>query len=630
MIRDANSMKNSERLILAACALPLILLLVIQSLPPENAYAIVQDFLDSFLPYYVLRARLPGLFLDPNYMVPDLAGGMPFNALAMGDFHIAYNLYHLFDPFTAFVVERFLVHGVAFLGMLLLLRDHLIPRGEAFNAFIVGIVAFSFAVIPHSMTRSGTVVYLPLLAWSALNMWRERPGIWNWIVIGIYPFFSALAWGGFMACGWLLAGTLLGIATHHPARHRLAWATLFLTLLSVVAEFRLFYHWFFPGYSYTSFRIAFRIEGIFDAPTRIQWSKVLSVFLNHFFIGLKTRHFSYHFPWVFVGLAMAAGTWIVSRQKIAARGKILGAVLALLVAISFLFAVFDSEQFLMKWFKLPLDLKRLDTISPTLWWIVFALSILSIRETARQLAWPHVDKILAGFLVVVALHTLLQFSGIKEAIKDDLGISQEMGFRAVFVKATLGNRTLLKGTEDSHVTLGKFLGTEVYQSENPLILYDRGTMRLRDYFMLDIFKQINPLIQARFPGGKQATKILTIGIPPSIALFHGYPILGGVFYDFPRAYYDEFEKIHAREKAKDHLDRRIESHVYAYVAKASRNLAEVSLDYDMSQFVRMGGRVVLSRFKLANPQTLLLEPAGQFGPVHLYFLKEGPDCQPCP
>lgn len=156
-----------------------------------DAYVLIHDHLDSVFVYpYLLAESGTSFSVTGSATVPQMLGGLPRTAFPSG-FNVVVALFAVLEPFTAYVVNRILVHLIAFVGMLLLLRRfffrHAGSRNLAFG------IAFVFSLIPFYATGFGiSVAGQPLLVYSFLEIAERSDRVWHWLVVAGFPLYSSL------------------------------------------------------------------------------------------------------------------------------------------------------------------------------------------------------------------------------------------------------------------------------------------------------------------------------------------------------------------------------------------------------------------------------------------------------
>src|SRR5699024_9847615 len=149
---------TTNRLIILACLVILAYLLPYYVLG-ENTHIRVHDNLDSNIVWYKLLSESGMIFSLPDSTLPQVINGLPRSALASG-LDAAVWLYVLFEPFTAYTISQTIMRFVAFFGMFILLKKHVL-RDQDEPLITVG-VALCFAMLPYWPSGALSIAGLPL------------------------------------------------------------------------------------------------------------------------------------------------------------------------------------------------------------------------------------------------------------------------------------------------------------------------------------------------------------------------------------------------------------------------------------------------------------------------------------
>ena len=593
-------------------------------IPTDQAVAESHDYLDAFYSWFVLRARQSGFFFDFDYIIPDVLNGLRFNSLALGDLAIGPNLYLVLPPTAAHVANDILIRGCALAGMYLLLRDHLFER-TAYFRWVAAVVAFSFAVLPHKPYLFGTGTYLPLLAWAALNIWNGDVRARNWIIAAVYPFYSFTFYGGLSVMGYLIAAAVWAIAIRRDRAARVATLAALVCGLFVISEIRMIYHWFFASYEHVSARG-------FELPESFQPGVYVESFLRHLVMGNDTLHFSFHYPVLSAVVAATAVGWGVLRFRngaaVASSSTALPGIMTAMFALLVLNSVIKAEEthFKIVYFLtgLPLSLARSDVASPMLWWVLFAASLMAMAQYGPVLR----RFIVPAVVVLVGLHSTLQFPGVKDGFKDQLGIPANVGLRAALAGGALGRFGEIRL---GNTSLNEIAGLKVLLPDPEVPHPDQqfrghGVYGFAEYYEAAAFDEIGPVLAERLGADRSAYRVLSIGIAPAVAMVNGYSTLGGYFADQPLDYLLRFNRVFAAEYEKSGKDPTPGNLAFAHVSPASVRDGVIDPDLDLCLLDELGGKVVISMFAFADPVRQGMEAIGTFSGLHVYARLPDPTC----
>src|SRR5699024_7195618 len=99
------------------------------------------------------------IFSPPDATLPQIINGLPRSALQSA-FDGVVLLYVLYEPFTAYTINQTIMRIVAFLGMFLLLKHHVIKHDN--KRIITFGVALEFALLPFWPSVALSIDGLPL------------------------------------------------------------------------------------------------------------------------------------------------------------------------------------------------------------------------------------------------------------------------------------------------------------------------------------------------------------------------------------------------------------------------------------------------------------------------------------
>lgn len=210
----------------------------------ENAHIRVHDNLDSNIAWYKVLAKSGEIFGSANAVIPQIINGLPRNAYGTEYSGIVW-LYSLFPTMTAYGISQALTRVVAFFGMYLLLKTHLLKE-EKWQFYQIG-VSLAFSLTPFWPSGMLSTLGMPLALWAFLNI-RNGKGSWKeYLVLTLLPFYSSFVLGFFfflssMGAFWMFDG-LRGKGWN--ARYFLS--IVYMILLYLLVEYRLVYSFLFTA-----------------------------------------------------------------------------------------------------------------------------------------------------------------------------------------------------------------------------------------------------------------------------------------------------------------------------------------------------------------------------------------------
>ncbi|OAV71613.1 hypothetical protein Barb4_00536 [Bacteroidales bacterium Barb4] len=159
----------------------------------------VFDNLDGEVLYKIFTAR-NGYWLDYNAVIPEIMNGLPRFCITSG-LNFTTFIFALFPPFIAYLVNDFTLRLIGFIGIYLLLSQHIIKSKEKIN-IIALLISCSYIFIPFFTIYGLTDLGQPLLLFAFLNILKEENTKLDYFLVCLFPFFSS----------FILSGLFVGIA----------------------------------------------------------------------------------------------------------------------------------------------------------------------------------------------------------------------------------------------------------------------------------------------------------------------------------------------------------------------------------------------------------------------------------
>ena len=155
----------------------------------QDAHVLILDNVDgavASLKVLATAARSSAACILP---FPQVMNGLPRNTFGT-EFNLQVLLYWALPTFTAYVTNLTLMHLIAFLGMLLLLKRYVLSD-KKHAALAVG-VALTFALLPFWPYGGLSVAGQPLVLYAFLNIRAATTTKWDWLILALVPFYSSL------------------------------------------------------------------------------------------------------------------------------------------------------------------------------------------------------------------------------------------------------------------------------------------------------------------------------------------------------------------------------------------------------------------------------------------------------
>jgi hypothetical protein len=224
-------------LILIAYLSPLFIL-------QENAHIRVHDNLDSNIAWYKVLARSGQMFGPLNAVVPQIINGLPRNAFGTEYSGIVW-LYALFPTMTAYGLSQAITRIVAFFGMYLLLKNHLL-EDEKWQFLQIG-TSLAFALTPFWPSGMLSTLGMPLALWAFLNIRKDEGTLKDYLVLTLLPLYSSIVLGFFFFLSGMGAFWLFDVLRGKSLNLRFFMAILYMTFIYMLVEYRLVYSFLYSG-----------------------------------------------------------------------------------------------------------------------------------------------------------------------------------------------------------------------------------------------------------------------------------------------------------------------------------------------------------------------------------------------
>ncbi|OIN60228.1 DUF6044 family protein [Arsenicibacter rosenii] len=364
MIRSEKTYFISALALLGLYFLPYLLL-------GEDAYVTIHDNLDSdFLYLHILKISRTAFAMDPMAVVPNMMNGIPRAALRSG-LNLEVVLFYWLPSYTAYVVNLVLIRLTGFIGMWLLLRRYLLTE-PSWALIRIGI-AVCFAIVPGYVVHGISVSGQPLLLYAFLNIANDRQTQKDWLIIGLFPFYSFLVWAGLFIVIALGGLCLYLMWTQRRFHVRLLIATGLLAFGYGISEWQMIYS--FAAKLYVSHRTEYDYARLLPKTFVHCWGKSVQLFSD-----IQYHCGSYSTRWIRGTLVVAAIYAFLHKDGKALRR--LAACLLLIIGICLFSgfyrfpAIWPGKGNLLQSFQFD----RFYFLLPAIWLWLFALALRIIQQ----------------------------------------------------------------------------------------------------------------------------------------------------------------------------------------------------------------------------------------------------------
>ncbi|MGE6609720.1 DUF6044 family protein [Peribacillus sp. NPDC076916] len=386
-------MENQERVQILFALLVIVLYLSPLFILGENAHIRVHDNLDSNLAWYKVLSESGELFGAIDAKIPQIMNGLPRNAFG-SEFSIIVWLHSLFPTMVAYAMSQALTRFIAFFGMYILLKKHLIT-GSRSGWIRVG-TSLAFALTPFWPSGMLSTLGMPLALWAFLNI-RGKDHSWkNYLVLTLLPLYSSIVLGFFfflVAMGFLWLTDLI---------RKKGWNITFLlsivymTVIFGMVEYRLVASFIFDSEPNSR-------DEYFHARLPLEW--VIKLTFKNFVLG-HTHVMTVH-ALIILPITIFA-FYIILTKKLWRQEK----VYVFLFCLNFILSAWYAFWFYKGWVPLTERFHTLDTFNfarfhflrPMVIYVGFALAI--------KIIWEHSDyaKKTLSIFIAVQIMVLMGFN----------------------------------------------------------------------------------------------------------------------------------------------------------------------------------------------------------------------------
>ncbi|MFC7391963.1 DUF6044 family protein [Scopulibacillus cellulosilyticus] len=357
----------------------------------EDAHVRVHDNLDSNVAWYKVLADSGKLFGGVHEKIPSIMNGLSRNSLEP-DLNILVLLYFFFEPFTAYVINEFMMRFLAFFGMYFLLKRHFIKENQ-FLIIVAG-TALAFAILPFWPSGGGSIAGLPLALYAFLNIRNRQGSKVDWLIIILLPFYSSfvLSFAFFIACMGLL--WIVDWIRTKRVHYSFFAAIVIMTIVYLFVNYRIIYEMFFSPV-FISHREAFN---------RGNWSAVISLAIAIWVFIFGQTHVIRLTQYVVLPVIIVA--FIAAYRK-----KYDVRVLRNLFLLNMLFSIIYGlyawgglKYIKEKWSIFEtFNFGRFHFLEPPVWYICFALALVIIWKAIKRFGKPIALTLLCAQIIILFL-----------------------------------------------------------------------------------------------------------------------------------------------------------------------------------------------------------------------------------
>jgi hypothetical protein len=480
----------------------------------------INDNLDSNVIYWKILSKNGNAFADNSAIIPDMMNGLPRSSYG-SQFQVIVLLFYIFPPYLAYVINEFLIHIFAFLGMYLLLKNHFkINHNELVNIAIIDGVSLCYAFLPFWSPGGLSIAGLPLTLYAFLNIRFDKSTKKDLIILTFVPFYSSLLFSFVFFFVIIFLTFLKDCASKHIFNRKFFLALVYFGLLYIFIEYRLIISQFIDN-SYCSHRSDFKSQ-------KINFSDSVWRSINHFFKGhyhsesLHTFFMVYCISTTVISSIMLEIFGNEDFEKIKPKISLLIKTLILSGVISVIYGFKPWNKLSFIYNKYPIlksfQWDRFYTLSPLIWYIILAISLdisffyVKNLKVMQKTLIKHFNKnsrithIKFGKLINILLISLICFQGIYNC-------SNNLVYNSIYNK----------------------------------IVYDENYISYSEYYAEEQFNEIKSDIKKPIDD----YRIGCIGFDPAVAIYNGFYTIDGYHVNYPLEYKYRFRHLISKELEKN-------------------------------------------------------------------------------
>ena len=607
-----------------------ILLFYLLPLFLPNLYVPVYDNLDSNVVWNKILAESGKIFAPNHAIIPNMMNGLP-RASYSSEFDLLLWFYCFFTPKTAYIINEFLIHITAFFGMLLFLSKYIVSKGK-YHYFLVYIGSIYFATLPFWSGAGITIASLPLTTFILLDIKKKDYTAWHWIYLLLLPLYSSLVLMYLFYIGFLVIYIIFDILKHKRINKPFLVASLLLTMMFILKEYRLFIAIFFDS-SFVSHRTEFHV--FFLQPFLTAYR---SMMLQNFLIG-----FNPHLPTLqqlyIIPISVLALLLILKKKPFSPKiSLILWGVFFSSFIVNLIFFKNIWTPLLTNTFTIPVIIvislivyvksKRYRIIPLSLLFILFLSAIVGLSHYNELAPLSDAFPILKAFNITRAsfvtplLWTMLFVSSLLIFLKK-LPYSHYFIFFLFLLQVDLAfnENFYQRYSKSGYLTFNEYYDTKLF------------TEIKRDLIKLEENKTLNKI------------HVVNYGIEPAVALYNGLYTIDGYSANYPLFYKKAFRMTQAKElldlnikimkgnrELYDNWGSKLyllavnsEPESYKYYAKTNTNPQSIHFVANHDALCKLDASYVLSTHPLKNIDKKLFilkeKYKGDFWRVWLYKIK---------
>ncbi len=365
-------------------ALAFLILLIYLSpniLFPEKARYLIHDNLNSNTVWLKNLAE-SGKITAPNHaIVPQALNGLERGCYP-SELNVLPWLYSFFSPLAAYNINILLIHLIGFFGMALFLKKHVLEHTQERLAYFCALL---FAILPFWPGAGLSIAGQPLLLYAFFNILKNSRQAKNFIIIGLFPFYSSFIFSNVFFVAGLSFIFLFHCIKNKSINYVFLFTLFVFSLLSLGCEYRLILMRYLDHFVSNREELGIGTLNIFG---------IGQLFFRHLLYGHYHFH-SYQSPLL---IGFVALSFFLVRDT--TKRYVLLQLTIVVCSLSFLFVLFQWKSFMhLVGGVMPLFQMRFQALAPLAWYVLLAYAASSL-----MLEKPRLKGLVSALLGAMLLY----------------------------------------------------------------------------------------------------------------------------------------------------------------------------------------------------------------------------------
>lgn len=526
------------------------------------------DNLDGAFVAWKLLSEIGFNYFNPNYKIENIFDGVFVGSIYP---HVSFGelIYIFISAEYAYLINEFIARIIAFVGFLLL-STYLINEGskEKFKSILFA-VSICYSLLPFNPTPFLTIAGQPLLLYALLKFYNKEQRLTHWIICIIFPFYSSIILGGEVILMFLAAINFFYIIKLKKINWNLILVSLIIFFLYILSIYKGLYVIFIED-SFVS------IRSIFNPSNEINIQNVLNAIKE---AGGILIFGDGHAPSLHTYFILSS--ILISLLIITKKNKYYIFLISLIIVnvlTSVIFGILDDSGFgeLIKTqfeFSQKFTLNRINHSQTIIWYFAFLYALLIILESKNNFLEKNISlqQLKSIIILLIALFVYIQVKVIPflelkyiNEFPDDVVAIKTLLLTFIIMLVLIISLILIsykykyaflnfikKQIKIKVLIVFFFLiGQGFYNINlfklNKLLTFNHKfswhhagveNTTFEKYFLKNNFKKINNIISEK---DKKNYKVGSIGLSPSIALYHGFNVADMYLPNYNLSYKNKF------------------------------------------------------------------------------------------